>query len=67
MFLALSYRNTKNIWLPVAYHGPWDYIFLSEIGKTYTVIDIIVVILMVMELMTSLFMLKISRRTKIIL
>ncbi|SFE04131.1 hypothetical protein SAMN02910327_00192 [Peptostreptococcaceae bacterium pGA-8] len=65
IFLALSYRNTKNIWLLVVYHGLWDYISLSGIGKIYPIVDIIVVILSIVELTVSLVLLKNIRKKSI--
>lgn len=58
IFLALNYRNTKNIWLLVVYHGLWDYISLSGVGKIYPIIDIVIVIFRIGELVVSLVLLK---------
>ena len=62
IFLSLSYKNIKNIWLIVVYHGLWDYISLSGIGKVYPIIDTIIVVLMIIEIIVSLFMLRNIRK-----
>ncbi|XVG98794.1 CPBP family intramembrane glutamic endopeptidase [Eubacteriales bacterium KG127] len=54
LFFATSYRYTKNIWILVVYHGLWDYISLSEIGRLYPVIDGIIRILLIIELIITL-------------
>lgn len=57
IFFALSYKYINNIWLIVIYHGLWDYISLSQIGKTYPIINTLVAIIMAMEIIAALFML----------
>ncbi len=53
LFFAVSYRYTKNIWLLVIFHGLWDYILFSGIGKAYSAVNIMMGVLFVVELIIT--------------
>lgn len=62
VFFAVSYRYTKNIGLLVIFHGMWDYVLFSRIGKLYPVIDIMMGILFIVELIVTVMLIRKYRK-----
>ncbi|WP_243342925.1 CPBP family glutamic-type intramembrane protease [Anaerococcus sp. AGMB09787] len=54
LYYVVVYMAAKNIALPIIFHGLWDYISLSEITKTYPIVNWIIIFPVLAQLIASL-------------